>query len=274
MRPTLFTLPFGLPIYGYGAMLCLSVVVGRWLALRLAERDGLDPTLMNRACGWALGGALLGARLLYVVTNPGGFDSLTDVFAWWKGGVVAYGGFLGGFVATLIFCRLHGVRMLTWVDAVAPALGAGLMLTRIGCFLGGCDFGIPWNGPWAVQFPANSPAFNQQVLQGLLPATATASLAVHPTQLYESLVGLVLFATVMAVRRRRTFAGQAFMTFVLGYAVLRSLVELARADLDRGAIGPVSTSQLIATATFVSAAVAWYVLRKRSHGGSVSCATS
>jgi phosphatidylglycerol:prolipoprotein diacylglycerol transferase len=273
VRPTLFYLPFGVPIYGYGAMLCLSVVVGRWLALRLASRDGLDPPLMNRACAWALGGAVVGARLLYVATNPGSFDSLTDLFSWWKGGVVAYGGFLGGFVATLIFCRLHGIRLLTWVDCVAPSLGAGLMLTRIGCFLGGCDFGVPWNGPWAVSFPVNSPAFNQQVLQGLLPTTATASLAVHPTQLYESLVGLVLFTAVMAVRRRRTFTGQAFMAFVLGYAVLRSIVELARADLDRGAIGPVST-QLIAAATFFAAVVAWHLLRKRSHGGSFSCATS
>ena len=97
----------------------------------------------------------------------------------------------------------------------------------------------------------------------------------HPTQLYESLVGLALFALVMAVRHRRTFTGQAFMTFVLGYAVLRSLVEFARADLDRGALGPFSTSQWIAAATFASAAIAWYVLRrKRSHGGSLSCATS
>jgi phosphatidylglycerol:prolipoprotein diacylglycerol transferase len=275
VRPTLFYLPFGVPIYGYGAMLCLSVVVGRWLALRLAARDGLDPSLMLRACAWALAGAIVGARLLYVVTNPTSFADLADVFAWWKGGVVAYGGFLGGFLATLIFCRIHDVPLLTWVDSVAPALGAGLMITRIGCFLGGCDFGIPWNGPWAVRFPANSPAFTQQVLQGLIPAAATESLAVHPTQLYESLVGLVLFASVMAVRRRRTFHGQAFLAFVLGYAVLRSLVELARADLDRGAIGPVSTSQLIAAATFLSAAVAWYVLqRRRSQGGSLKCTIS
>jgi len=256
-------------------MLCLSVIAGRWLAERLAARDGLDPALVNRAAAWALGGALIGARLLYVVTNPTSFADVADVLAWWKGGVVAYGGFLGGFAATLIFCRRHGIRLLTWVDCVAPALGVGLMLTRIGCFLGGCDFGVPWNGPWAVVFPANSPAFRQQVLQGLLPAAATESLAVHPTQLYESLVGLVLFAAVMVARRRRTFHGQAFLTFVLGYAVLRSLVELARADLDRGAIGSISTSQWIALATFISAAIAWYMLRRRrSHGGPLSCAIS
>lgn len=256
-------------------MLCLSVVVGRWLALRLAARDGFDASLMNRACAWALAGAVVGARLLYVVTNPGSFGNLADVFAWWKGGVVAYGGFLGGFLATLIFCRIHRVPLLAWVDCVAPSLGVGLMITRIGCYLGGCDFGLPWNGPWAVHFPAGSPAFNQQVLQGMLPATAAQSLAVHPTQLYESLVGLALFAIAMTVRRRRTFAGQAFMASVIGYAVLRSAVEVARADLDRGALGPLSTSQWIAAATFASAAIAWYVLqRRRSHGGLLSCATS
>src|SRR5215831_13370404 len=136
-------------------MLCLSVVVGQWLALRLAARDGLDPSLMLRACAWALAGAIVGARLLYVVTNPTSFADLADVFAWWRGG------FLGGFLATLIFCRIHHVRLLTWVDCVAPSLGVGLMLTRVGCFLGGCDFGVPWSGPWALRFPANSPAFAQ-----------------------------------------------------------------------------------------------------------------
>ena len=262
MRPILLYGPFGLPLYAYGAMLLLSVVFGRLLALRLAQRDGLDATLMDRCCLWTLIGALVGARLLFVVTSWDQLDGAADIFAWWKGGVVAYGGFLGGFLGSAIFCRIHRVPILAWADCAAPSLCLGLLITRIGCFLAGCDYGQPWNGPWAVRFPAGSIAFQEQTLQGLLPAGATESLAVHPTQLYESLAGLVLLVLVMAVRRRRKASGEAVMAFFLGYAVLRYGIEIVRADLHRGFIGPFSTSQFIAMATFVVAAASAYVLRR------------
>jgi hypothetical protein len=74
MRAILLYLPFGLPLYAYGTMLCLSVVIGRILAVRIAERDGLDPKLMDRACIWALAGALVGQRLLFVATSPEQID--------------------------------------------------------------------------------------------------------------------------------------------------------------------------------------------------------
>jgi phosphatidylglycerol---prolipoprotein diacylglyceryl transferase len=273
VHPILFELPFGLHAYAYGFMLCVSVLAGRLLALHLAERDGLDPALMNRATVWALAGAIIGARLLFVVTAPDQIDRFTDIFRFWKGGVVAYGGFLGGFAGTVIFCRRHGVSLMRWVDCVAPALCLGLMVTRIGCFLAGCDYGQPWDGAWSVEFPAGSIAFREQVQQGLLSPSAAHSLAVHPTQLYESLAGAVLLAAVMAARARRVFAGQAFMVFVAGYAVLRSLIEVYRGDLGRGSVGPLSTSQAIAVVTCLAAIAASYMLwRKRSSGGSVPCA--
>ena len=261
MQPILFHLPFGVPLYAYGAMLCLAVIVGRLLAVRLAERAGMDARLMDRCCVWTLAAALIGARLLFVVTNLDQFRQFTDLFRWWDGGIVAYGGFLGGFLGSVVFCRIHRINALAWADCAAPSLCIGLMITRVGCFLAGCDFGRPWDGPWAVTFPAGSPAFDQQTLQGLLPAGATQSLPVHPTQLYESLAGLVLLVLVMAVRRRHTFSGQPLMAFVLGYAVLRYAIEMVRADTNRGAIGALSTSQIIAVVTFVLAALFLYARR-------------
>ncbi len=275
MHPILFELPFGVPVYGYGLMLCLSVVAGRLLALHLAEKDGLDGALMNRATIWALAGAVIGARLLFIVTNLDQITGPLDVIAFWRGGVVAYGGFLGGFAGTVVFCRIHRVELLRWVDCVAPALCLGLIVTRIGCLLAGCDFGQPWNGLWGIEFPAGSLAFKQQVAQGLLPADATHSLAVHPTQIYESLAGLALLLPVMAIRQRRQFAGQAFMALVAGYAVLRSAIEIYRADFGRGALGPLSTSQVIGAVTFAAAVVVTLKLRRtRSSGGTVPCANS
>ncbi len=264
MRPILFLLPYGLPIYGYGTMLCLAVIVGRLLALRLARRAGLDGALVSRCIAWALVAALVGARLLYVVTNPSQFGRFVDTLAWWKGGVVAYGGFLGGFLATALFCRIHRIRLLTWADCAAPALCLGLMVTRVGCLLGGCDFGRPWDGPWSVQFPAGSPAFQEQVREGLLPPDAPRSLPVHPTQVYESLVGLALLLMTIAVRRHRKTEGQVFLAVVVGYAVLRGALEVLRGDADRGGLGPLSTSQWIALVTFLCGAALLWIQSRRS----------
>lgn len=264
MRPVLFDLPLGIPLYSYGFMLTVSVLAGRLLAIRLAERAGIAARLADRCATWTLVGAIVGARLLYVATDFDQFDHLLDVLAWWKGGVVAYGGFLGGLGAAIAFCRIHKIPLLTWADCVAPSLCVGLALTRMGCFLGGCDFGREWNGPLAVRFPTGSPAFLQQSHLGLLPPDAAASLPVHPTQLYESLAGVVLLFLVLGVRRHERVSGPALAAFALGYAVLRYLIEIVRGDLDRGAVGLWSTSQFIAVATFVAASVLLYVLRHRS----------
>ena len=264
MYPILFELPLGIPIYAYGTMLCLSVVAGRVLAVHLAKREGMDPALMDRCAVWGLVGAIVGARLLFVVTNLDQIDHVWQIFQIWQGGLVAYGGFLGGFVGMIAFCRMQRIAFLPWADCVAPTLGLGLFLTRIGCFLGGCDFGLAWNGPWAIQFPAGSPAFVEQAAAGLLPRGATLSLAVHPTQLYEALAGLVVLAVALGMRHRRSYPGQAFIAVVVTYAVLRAGIEILRADAGRGTVGPLSTSQFIGAVTFVAAAVSEIVRRRTS----------
>ena len=261
MRPVLLQLPFGIPLYSYGLMLTVSVLGGRWLALRLAERAGIDRQLADRCALATLAGAVIGARLLFVITNLDEFASPLDVFAYWKGGVVAYGGFLGGLASAIVYCRIHKISLLTWADCVAPSLCLGLAVTRVGCFLGGCDFGSPWNGPLAVRFPADSQASIEQAQLGLLASAHMQSLPVHPTQLYEAVAGVVLLVLVLAVRRRKLLAGHALAAFAMGYAVLRYLIEIVRADPGRGAVGPWSTSQFIAILTFVAALALLVMLR-------------
>ena len=254
MHPVLLRIPVvDLPIYSYGVMLGLSLVVGWYIVLGLCERDGMDREKMGRLYVWTAACSVAGSRLLYVLTNLDRFDSFIDVFKVNQGGLVAYGGFIGGFLCGIVYCRVHKIRLLSWADCVVPSLGTGLAITRIGCFLYGCDFGKPADVAWAVTFPKGSPAYQEQLKQHLIDATATRSLPVHPAQLYESLNGLVLFGLVMLVRRYRKFSGEMFVAFTMGYAVLRFFVETLRADEQRGEIGPLSTSQFIGIVTFLLA---------------------
>ncbi|HZS38084.1 MAG TPA: prolipoprotein diacylglyceryl transferase [Polyangia bacterium] len=258
MRPVLFHIPlyfFKIPIHSYGVMLALSLVVGWQITLSLCVKDGMERKTMERCYVWTAAAAVAGSRLLYIFTNLDRIDSFWEIFKVWQGGLVAYGGFIGGFLGSTVYCRLKGIRLLAWADCAVPSLCTGLMITRIGCLLYGCDFGKVWDSKWAIHFPAGSPAFQQQRVEGLLGPNAITSLGVHPTQLYESLNGLILLGLCFLVRRVRTFSGQVFVAWMMGYAVLRYFVEVLRADEERGNIGPLSTSQFIGVTTFLIGAV-------------------
>ncbi len=286
-----WTLPFGigelhaLPIYSYGVMLGLSFVVGWYLTLGLIKRD--FTAAYNEATGLAFVekfancyvvtafSALLASRLLYVVTNLDEFHTLKDLFALRRGGLVAYGGFLGGFVGSLAYLRIIRVRLLPWADAAVPSLASGLMITRIGCYLFGCDFGKPLTGAapeWLKTlgtFPhwpegtldhgSGSPAWVHHVQHRGLGMESVASFPVHPTQLYESAVGLSLLVLLLWVRRQQKFRGQIFLVFTFGYGLLRFLLEMLRDDVERGEYGPSMAEHVILPGALAALALAYAV---------------
>lgn len=248
------------PIYAYGVMLGASLVVGWYLTLPLADRDGLPKETMANCYVVTALAALAGARILYVVTNPDEFKSFWDLFALRNGGLVAYGGFLGGLIGSWAFLAPKRIRLLAWADDAVPSLASGLLITRIGCYLFGCDFGtrLPDGAPhwlktlgtfphWTANTLASgdgSPAFvrHLDVYRGtpleLELQKMNTSFPVHPTQLYESLVGLLLLVLLLWQRRYLRFRGQVFLLFVFGYGYLRFILELWRDDVERGSYGP------------------------------------
>jgi phosphatidylglycerol:prolipoprotein diacylglycerol transferase len=241
-----------IPIYSYGVMLGLSLVVGWYLTLGLAERDGLPKeTMANNYVVTAIA-AVAGSRVLYILTNLHEFDSLASMFAMRRGGLVAYGGFLGGLAGSYFFLRRHKIPLLPWADVAVPSLASGLMITRIGCYLFGCDFGhrLKDTAPGFLQklgtFPhwaegtlengSGAPAWVQHVKHAGLPPTATHSFPVHPTQLYESLVGAGLLVLLLVARKHQKFRGQIFFLFAFAYGVCRYLLEILRDDDERGSL--------------------------------------
>jgi phosphatidylglycerol:prolipoprotein diacylglycerol transferase len=243
------------PIYSYGVMLGLSLVVGWYLTLGLAERDGLPKeTMANNYVITAIT-AVVGSRILYIVTNLHEFDSFGSMFAMRRGGLVAYGGFLGGFVGSYFFLRRHRLPLLPWADVAVPSLASGLMITRIGCYLFGCDFGQPlaatapgflktlgsfphWPEGTLDNNARGAPAWVHHHNQGLIADEAPYSLPVHPTQIYESLVGAGLLVLLLVSRRHQKFRGQIFLLFTFAYGVCRYMLEILRDDAERGSIPP------------------------------------
>jgi phosphatidylglycerol:prolipoprotein diacylglycerol transferase len=266
LRDVSFSQP-NLPLYSYGVMLGLSLVVGWYLTLALADRDGLPKDTMANCYVVTAIAAIVGSRVLYVLTNLDEFHELSDVFKVRLGGLVAYGGFLGGYLGSWAYLSSKRLRLMPWADVAVPSLASGLMITRIGCYLFGCDFGkrLSDDSPawlqklgtfphWAagtVDSGDGSPAFvrHMDVFKGTpLAATLTktnASLPVHPTQIYESLVGLALLALLLWQRRTQKFRGQIFFLFVFLYGYLRFLLEILRDDVERGEYGPVMAEHVL-----------------------------
>jgi phosphatidylglycerol:prolipoprotein diacylglycerol transferase len=279
MHPILFQLPtpWGQqPIYAYGVLLGLSLLVGWQITLLLGKSAELSASALGDAYLTAAISGLVGARLLYVLMHGDEFTSAAEWFDLRSGGLVAYGGFLGGFLGVAVYQRIKHLSLLNVGDCAAPAIAIGLFLTRIGCYLYGCDFGtrLPEGAPaWLARlgrFPhwsedtglRGSPAFLHHLDAYGLSRDALYSLPVHPTQLYEALLGLLLAVLCLWLFQRRSFHGQVLLVLCMSYGTMRFVLEYLRDDPERGQAFGFSTSQLISLCIVPVAAIAYSVLRK------------
>lgn len=279
MHPILFELPMPWgpqPIYAYGVLLGLSLLVGWQVTLRLGQRVNISPAAAGDVYLTAAITGLIGARALYVYLNAEDFTSFGQWFDLRSGGLVAYGGLLAGLAGAAIHQRIKQASLLNLADAAAPAIAMGVVLTRIGCYLYGCDFGtrLSDDAPeWLARlgrFPRwpesgelrGAPAWLHHVDAYGLGTDAPYSFPVHPTQLYEALVGIVLTAVCLRVFQRRAFVGQVLLVLGVGYGIARFFLEYVRDDPERGSAFGFSTSQLISLCVVPTAAVAYSLLRK------------
>lgn len=282
MHPVLFEIPtpWGAQyVYSYGVMLTVSLLMGLIIVMRLGvNRENFDRELLGNCFLVTAISAIVGSRLLYIVTNLDSFGSPIDWFDLRSGGLVAYGGFLGGAVGAALYLRAKHQSFLAFADVAAPALALGLSSTRVGCYLYGCDFGIrlsPSAPGWLKAigtFPHwtqygdrlhGSPAFIHHVNLYYLAPDATHAYPVHPTQLYEVAAGLLLFVLTLIVWRRRAFRGQVILTLAMAYGVWRFMLEYLRDDPERGSAFGFSTSQLISMLLIPLCALVYLNLRKR-----------
>ena len=164
----------GLPIRGYGVFLLAAVVGGIGLGIYRARRIGLDPEICLSLATWFFVSGIVGARLFYIIEywpkfqKPSLLETLGAMINLTQGGLVVYGSLLAGGVAMIVFIYRNKLPGLAFADFVAPSVVLGVGLGRIGCFLNGCCYGGISDIPWAMRFPAGSPAYIDQVERGQL----------------------------------------------------------------------------------------------------------
>ncbi|MBI5489809.1 MAG: prolipoprotein diacylglyceryl transferase [Deltaproteobacteria bacterium] len=266
MHPVLFKVPLlGLEVYSYGVLLGVSLLAGWFLTHYWSRKEGLPRETVADTFVLAALGGLLGARLLYVAIDYEEFRNPLHVIQLNHGGLMAWGGLLGGALVSWIFLRRKNVCALPWFDAAAPSVLLGMALLGLGSFLHGSDFGRQSDTlSWAVQFPAGTPAFEwHDHLYGLASQGLEWSRPVQPVQLYAVVVGLVLFGVVILARRYRTFAGQIFLLAAIAYSAATYTLEIFRGDPKRGWLWMWSVSQVISVAVILAALVGYGLLWRR-----------
>jgi phosphatidylglycerol---prolipoprotein diacylglyceryl transferase len=265
-----------LPLHTYGLLIAAAFLVGMWLAQREARRRGQDPERIADLSFWILVAALVGSRVYFIFVNwddyfgPGRalvatpFGRIPRLLAFWEGGLVFYGGFIGAAFTGFWYMRRHAMKFLPHADTLIPSVAFGHFLGRLGCFSAGCCWGdvAGRHLPWATRFPPDSLAFQTFATRPhpeffLAPDRAT-TLPLHPVQLYEAFGELAIFLLlVLVVRPRKRFHGQVLAVWLALYAVLRTSVEFFRGDLERGVVAGLGVGQWTSIAIFAAGAAVW-----------------
>jgi phosphatidylglycerol---prolipoprotein diacylglyceryl transferase len=267
VRPILLDLPLAgglhLVLPAYGTLLVVGMLAAAWASGRYGRLLG-----MTRLDAFDLGlgllaGGLIGAHLLYIALDPASYFNDGLAAGLRRGGLDYYGGLAAAFPAIWLWGRRRGLPFVDLLDFVAPLGALGLAVTRLGCLLNGCCFGVPTRVPWAVRFPPGSLAHRSQVAAGLIDADQ-AALPVHPVQLYELAAALAFFWLLWARFPRRRYAGEVVVSFGLLYGTWRLAAEALRADSPgwRPHAHGVTANQWLSLALIAIAGIGWWAARR------------
>ncbi len=236
-------------------MVALAFLVGLWTASRRAPFGGLTPESILDLGPWLIIGAIVGARALYVATfwrQQFAGQPFIHMLMVWQGGLVFYGGFIGATVGSILFALRRKIRLWNMADTLAPSIALGYALGRIGCLMQGCCYGSECRWPWAIHFPQPHETYPHPV---------------HPTQIYDLFWGVLLYLFLARLYRRRTFDGQVFAAFLIGYACLRFVSEFFRGDYPPGQLffgGRLTPAQMVSFAILAGGIVVWWLLPRRT----------
>jgi phosphatidylglycerol:prolipoprotein diacylglycerol transferase len=236
MHPVLFDLG-PLTVYTYGLLLAAAYLLGLKVAMVRAARRGLDSARILDLGIYIIIAALVGAKLLLLVTDFRTFaGDPRELLMLARSGGVFYGGLILAVAVALWYIRRIGLPLWTTCDAFAPGIALGHVVGRFGCFFAGCCYGRPTSVPWAITFTNPLAAANVGTPLGV---------PLHPTQLYEAGAEFAILLVLLASERRgRVYPGRTFWLYMLLYAVSRFIIEFFRGD-ERGMVGIFSTSQFI-----------------------------
>ena len=260
----------------HGLFIAIGFMVGAWLFGKLAMRRGISNDAVNSVVFWSLIGAIVGARVGYVIAHVSEFSSPVQWLLIWKGGISLLGGIAGATIANAFNIRRFGLRFFQVADALAAPLALGIAIGRIGDLIIGDHLGKPtsWLLAWRYEGGTLAPPFtcDAHICQASLQnqhleiirrgsaelrdglQTVATGVGVHQTAMYDMLLAWVLFAFLWWFIREPRREGLATLTFTIYYGCCRLLEDFLRIDKR---FGPLTGSQWTALTVVLLSVAVW-----------------
>jgi phosphatidylglycerol:prolipoprotein diacylglycerol transferase len=236
-------------VYSYGTILALAFILSLFLTVKRAHSVGVSKQTVYDLGIWLILGGLLGARIAYVLLHWDEFRGrLIEIIMIQKGGLAFYGSFIGGALFLWIFLKRKKLSFLKFADFMIPVVALAHGIGRVGCFLNGCCYGKPTECAWGVNFPVGSPPTAHYGISHLI----------HPTQIYETLLLIMLFFILLWIDRHKKFEGQTFISYLLLYPLIRFFTEFFRGDHPLIIFNLFTQYQLFSVILFLIGAIFYY----------------
>lgn len=224
-------------IYGYGLMIAIGALSAYITSEYRAKKRGMNYEIIFNLFIWALVGGMLGAKLLYYITQIKEIIADPSLLLDVSHGFVVYGGIIGGIFSGYLFIKKHKLNFLEYFDLVMPSIALAQGFGRLGCVLAGCCYGNETDSAFHIIFHESDFAPNNVPL--------------IPTQPISSALDFLNFFALILIAKRSKAKGQVAGFYLTFYSAGRFILEFFRGDIERGAIGPISTSQFIAIFLFL-----------------------
>ncbi len=246
MHPILFHIPWiDFPVRLYGVMMAVGFIVAlTWIRFQ-AKRDGLSSDKMTDLAFLMMFVGVAGARIASVVIEGNGsWKNPLVYFKVWEGGMVFYGGFIASLLVAIYYCHKKGFSFWKVTDLFMPGVAIGLGIGRIGCLFAGCCHGkvCPTDAWYGITYPT-----------GVGSQAFPLGVPLYPTPLMEFISLVFIFLFLAWYSQKKKFDGQILSLYLIIYAIVRSIIELFRGDVERKFVPgtSISTSQMISIVLFI-----------------------
>lgn len=225
MNPVLFNIG-SFELRSYGLLLALSFILGIILSVKRAKKRGIDPNKIMDLAVIIIISSIVGSRILYVLFHLEEFRGhWIDTFNPFQSdgqigiaGLTMLGGVILAIISSIVYLRVKKLPVLKLADTIIPVYFLGEALTRVGCYLNGCCFGVPCHLDYlCVVFPPDSAAGS--MFQGI---------GIHPAQLYQSGYALLMFLLILLFEKLSKYDGFLLYLFFIMYGVGRFIVDFFR----------------------------------------------
>lgn len=261
MRPILFEIA-GFPVRSYGLFVAIAVLVGVYVAGRLARRQGYPwAAQLEDMATWVVLGGVAGARTWEVIFSFEKYrGNLLDALKIWHGGLSIQGAIVGGLLVTIWFARRHRIKLWDLLDTLAPAVILAQGLGRLtACVLNGDAYGRPTGTAFGISYPPGTPAY-----------AAYGSQPLWPAEIFEGIWDLLVFGFLVRMLGSRRRPGSVTLWYALLYSLGRFSLEFLRGDsLTVGGLKAAQVTSLIIAAV-AGGLLVWQQVQSRKPGGRLS----